>query len=147
MSATPLRARASEPTRRDFLKILTTSLLTASGILGVGGVLRFLDFEAGVPKKTEFDLGLSTNYVLGSRTPLPDVPALLIHRPSGFVAISLVCTHLGCTVEEKTDGFSCPCHGSRYDSEGKLLRGPATQSLRMLRIETTDQGHLVLHTD
>jgi cytochrome b6-f complex iron-sulfur subunit len=133
--------------RRDFLKITTTALLAASGLLGLGGLLRFLDYESEPAPKTVFDLGLATNYASGSQTLLVEVPAMLFHTTKGFSALSLVCTHLGCTVKQGTDGFSCPCHGSRYDPAGVVLRGPAQKPLRSLRVETTSNGHLVLHTD
>ncbi len=44
---------------------------------------------------------------------------------SGFYALSLVCTHLGCTVTVTEDDLACPCHGSRFDRQGKVLKGPA----------------------
>jgi Rieske Fe-S protein len=47
-----------------------------------------------------------------------------------FVALSLVCTHLGCRVRKARDGFDCPCHGSRYDLNGKVINGPAAKPLR-----------------
>ena len=133
--------------RRDFIKLGTAALLTASGLIGLGGLFKFLDFESEPAPRTEFDLGPASTYSIGSRTVIPDVPALLIHSQSGFTALSLVCTHLGCTVQEKPEGFTCPCHGSRYDVNGKVLRGPAQKPLQPLRIETTSTGHLILHTD
>jgi cytochrome b6-f complex iron-sulfur subunit len=133
--------------RRDFLRIATTALLSAGGLLGLGGLLRFLDYDSQPEPRTIFDLGLASNYAAGSRTLLPDVPALLLRTRSGFSALSLVCTHLGCTVEENADGFGCPCHGSRYDPAGVVLRGPAQKPLRALRLESAPDGHLILHTD
>jgi Rieske Fe-S protein len=134
-------------TRRDFLKVAATTMLTASGALAAGGVLRYLDFQAEPPRKTEFNLGPASNYPMNSRTLLPEVPAVLVHTQSGFVALSLICTHLGCTVDAKPDGFVCPCHGSHYDLQGAVLRGPAAKSLPRLRIEAADDGRLLLHTD
>jgi len=46
-----------------------------------------------------------------------------------FVALSMICTHLGCRVRKARDGFACPCHGSRYDLQGKVINGPAAKSL------------------
>ena len=46
--------------------------------------------------------------------------------------LSLVCPHAGCIVEmnKETKEFVCPCHGSRFSSNGKLLQGPAKTGLR-----------------
>jgi cytochrome b6-f complex iron-sulfur subunit len=135
------------PPRRDFLKLATTGLLSAAGLLGLGGLIRFLDFETEPPAQTTFDLGSASKYPAGSLTMLPDIPAVLFSTQTGFRALSLVCTHLGCTVEQVTEGFYCPCHGSRYDTQGKVLRGPALKALHPLRVETTSDGRLILHTD
>ncbi len=137
----------SDINRRDFLKLTTTALLTASGLLGLGGLFRFLAYQSEPPTKTEFDLGPAADYPSGSRTLVADVPAVLLHTQSGFRALSLVCTHLGCTVAGKADGFTCPCHGSRFDADGRVLRGPAQKPLRSLRVETAASGHLILHRD
>ncbi len=135
-----------EASRRDFLKLATTAFLTTTGLIGFGALIRFLDYQTESAPETEFDLGLAEDFPLGSRTLLADPPAVLLHTQSGFSALSLVCTHLGCTVESKADEFVCPCHGSRYDANGGILRGPAKKSLPSLRVETRADGHLILHT-
>lgn len=130
--------------RRDFLKLAASALLTASSLLGMGGLLRYLGYSSEPPPKTEFSLGYASDYPIGSRTLLSDVPALLIRDQNGFSAFSLVCPHLGCTVKDGEDGLICPCHGSRFDAEGTALRGPARQPLRALRVETGADGQLRL---
>jgi len=133
--------------RRDFLKLTRTVLLTASGVLGLGGLIRFLSYQSQTPAQTEFDLGQASDYAPDSRTVLPDVPALLVRTETGFSATSLVCTHLGCTVGSTPEGFVCPCHGSRFDSQGKVMRGPAATPLVLLKVKTTEDGKLLLFTN
>ncbi|HTX93054.1 MAG TPA: ubiquinol-cytochrome c reductase iron-sulfur subunit [Anaerolineales bacterium] len=137
----------SKLSRRDFLKLVRTALLTASGVIGLGGLLRFLSYQSQPAAPDEFDLGLASDYAPGSRTVLPQVPALLVRSETGFTAISLVCTHLGCTVESGPDGFACPCHGSRFDAKGNVIRGPAAKPLAQLRVQATPDGrlHLFVH--
>jgi len=137
----------SDLSRRDFLNFITTALLTISSALGIGALFSYLNYQTEPPVKTEFDIGPAENYPIGSRSLIPDVPALLTHNPNGFSALSLVCTHLGCTVEQTAYGFACPCHGSRYDSNGSVLRGPTQKPLRLLYVEITSDQHLILHTD
>lgn len=45
--------------------------------------------------------------------------------------ISAKCTHKGCTVrwDSKDKCWSCPCHGSKFDVDGKVLHGPAMKDL------------------
>lgn len=119
--------------RRDFLRLASNSLLGLSGALGLGGLFRFLSFDMDPAPPSEYDLGPATDFPTGWRTLLMHIPAVLIHNDEGWLAMSLVCTHLGCTVEAKDKGFECPCHGSKYDAQGYVLRGPSTKSLRRLR--------------
>jgi cytochrome b6-f complex iron-sulfur subunit len=137
-----------DASRRDFLKLTTTFLLSASGLIGLAGLIRFLDFQPGPAPRTDFDVGLDSTFPPGSQTVIPEVPALLTHNPDGFTALSLICTHLGCTVWQDTDtnGLTCPCHGSRFEENGKVLQGPAKKPLATLRVELTADGHLVVHT-
>jgi cytochrome b6-f complex iron-sulfur subunit len=131
--------------RRDFLKLTLDSLLAFGGLLGLGGLIRFLSYKTEPPQPVEFDLGLAANYQPDSKTIFPEVPAVLIHGDGGFTALSLVCTHLGCTVEVRPNGFACPCHGSRFNSNGYPVKGPAAAPLKPLRVEQTADGKLILH--
>lgn len=54
--------------------------------------------------------------------------------PASFTAIDAICSHQSCTVTD-ADGsaYVCPCHGSRYDRNGRVLNGPATAALRQFQ--------------
>jgi cytochrome b6-f complex iron-sulfur subunit len=54
---------------------------------------------------------------------------LLVLDSGGFAAVSSICTHRGCTVDLGGPGLACPCHGSQYDREGRVMRGPASRAL------------------
>ncbi len=59
------------------------------------------------------------------------VDGTLITQPSpgvyrGFAAR---CTHAGCALALKNGGIECPCHGSRFELDGAVERGPATEPL------------------
>jgi Rieske Fe-S protein len=59
-----------------------------------------------------------------------------------YVALSPICTHLGCTVEIQGDRLVCPCHGSTYDREGRVLRGPAERALHRYPVALSADGVL-----
>ena len=138
----------AEPTRRDFLKLTTNTLFSLAGLLGMGGLVRFLGYQPDPGPPTEFDLGTVSDFPEGATVIRLDIPAIIKRTKAGLVSISLVCTHLGCTIEqdENGEGFTCPCHGSRYSSEGALLEGPATKNLAHYRIKEQADGRLRLYT-
>jgi len=62
----------------------------------------------------------------------------LLREGETIYALGLACTHLGCTVTVSGSGLSCPCHGSRFDRAGRVLKGPADRPLSRLKIEEHD---------
>lgn len=77
--------------------------------------------------------------VFGSRmtaiVTLPSGLALLRRNDAGAVtAFSLTCSHAGCTVVVREAGFDCPCHGGRFDAEGRPIAGPPKQPLERLEV-------------
>ncbi|MDI6864080.1 ubiquinol-cytochrome c reductase iron-sulfur subunit [Thermodesulfovibrio yellowstonii] len=61
----------------------------------------------------------------------------LVNNGDSITALSPVCTHLGCFVnfDKNSNEFICPCHGGRYDSEGKVLTGPPKEPLQRLPVK------------
>jgi Rieske Fe-S protein len=69
---------------------------------------------------------------------LPQNRVALVREGDAVLALDLTCTHLGCTVRATEQGFSCPCHGSRFGRKGEVLRGPAPRPLGRLSVERRD---------
>jgi cytochrome b6-f complex iron-sulfur subunit len=138
--------KTTQISRRDFIKLSTNALFGLSGLLALGGLLRYLSYLPEPEKPTEFDLGNVINYPVGSRTVRSDIPAVIYNRDGKIVAHSLICTHLGCTISENDAEFDCPCHGSRFDENGAVLAGPAQQPLKNLTVEILEDNTLKLHT-
>lgn len=69
-------------------------------------------------------------------------PVLIVRNPDNMnlFAVNPTCTHQGCTVEWKTNikMFTCPCHGSKFDSNGKVLTSPAKKSLESFEVKEDD---------
>jgi Rieske Fe-S protein len=98
--------------------------------------------------------GKNRGYVdQANRVVLVEAPAG--HGEPSLGAISLVCTHLGCTVHPTSDNryLRCPCHGSRFEftegagspghALGRVVQGPATRDLQRHRV-ASHNGRLFL---
>ena len=61
------------------------------------------------------------------------------------VALDAKCTHLGCTVDwsDKDGSFICPCHGGRFNADGKATVKPVVQPLRRRKVIVED-GNVIL---
>jgi Rieske Fe-S protein len=137
----------SKLSRSAFIKLSTKLLFGLGGLLSLGGLLRFLNYQSRPDSPSEFNLGEASKFPIGSRTIKADIPAVIYNHEGEISAYSLACTHLGCTVEENGDGFTCPCHGSRFDKDGEVLKGPAQTSLHPLRVEIQADQTVKLFTD
>ena len=71
-------------------------------------------------------------------------PAMLIHHLDGrWIALTAVCTHLGCTVqyEPAADRIHCACHGGVYNPyTGANVSGPPPKPLRLFKVAVNPAG-------
>jgi cytochrome b6-f complex iron-sulfur subunit len=65
----------------------------------------------------------------------------------GLMALYMRCVHLGCRVPwcAPSQGFECPCHGSRYNAIGQYFGGPAPRNLDRFVVENQG-GNLIIRT-
>lgn len=131
-----------DASRRTFLGTCLAAMATVIAAASAYPVLRFL-----APRKVErTDVKVTIS--------LQDVPegdakffefagssAVVVHkRGGGLVALSAVCTHLGCIVQWEKDrqDFLCPCHAGRYSADGSVTGGPPPRPLAKLPFIISD---------
>ncbi|MEE8449497.1 MAG: Rieske (2Fe-2S) protein [Thermodesulfobacteriota bacterium] len=141
--------------RRSFLSILGWGGLLAWLATVLGGMVRFafpnVLFEPG--KKVK--LTKPEDYPIGSVTFWAEKRLFLFRGKEGFRAMSAICTHLGCTVRDSVkvdneypqDHSHCPCHGSVFARDGKVLSGPARRPLESYRVSLPPDGYLQVDKD
>lgn len=76
--------------------------------------------------RTEFD-GSPGVLLRTADDPMP----VYVHRHSEarYSAVLTRCTHQGCEAEPEAERIVCPCHGSEYAFDGRVLQGPAERPL------------------
>jgi cytochrome b6-f complex iron-sulfur subunit len=148
--------------RRQFMNLLTFGTITgvAAGALypvvkyfippssgGVGGGVTAKDALGNDIVASEF----LASHKAGERSlaqGLKGDPTYIVVTEDEAIAsygINAVCTHLGCVVpwNASENKFICPCHGSQYNAEGKVVRGPAPLSLALAEADVTDDDKVV----
>lgn len=76
----------------------------------------------------------------------PEADSLRAQRPEWLVLVG-ICTHLGCIpLGEKGEygGWLCPCHGSHYDTSGRIRKGPAPENLKVPPYAFTSDTTIVI---
>ncbi len=133
--------------RRSFLSLASMGTFFAAIGTAVAGILR-LPNPAVLPGPVRrFKLGPPEQFAVGTETVFADQNLVLFRDDEGFYAITSTCTHLGCTVARTKEGFACPCHGSRFDSRGRVVGGPAPRPLPWLEVGRSANGDLLVNAD
>ena len=73
----------------------------------------------------------------------PQADSERVVNPDWLVVVG-ICTHLGCVPGRKKDGWVCPCHGSRYDNSGRILKGPAPRNLDLPPYEFVGDDKIII---
>jgi Rieske Fe-S protein len=131
--------------RRDFLGLAGLWATAVAMLVSLVGMVR-LPKPAVLPEAARrFRIGKADEYPAGTSKVVPEQNLMVLSTSEGVAAISLVCTHLGCIVAKTDAGFSCPCHGTVFGDDGKLLGGPAPRGLRWLEVGQSVDGRLVVN--
>jgi cytochrome b6-f complex iron-sulfur subunit len=167
-----------EISRRSFLAIAGWGAFTVASLVALYQSVKFVQPNATYEDPPAFKpvgaLALPSNYEVGSTTVIIDKRVVINRDQDGFYAISLICTHLGCTPRYFPDvtsdlvlagtpiskdpdtgqlatkqnpalpGFKCPCHGSRYFRDADNFFGPAPRPMDRVHIELAKDGKLFI---
>lgn len=130
--------------RRDFLGLASAGAVILSSLVALAGMLRIPKPNVIYEESQKFKIGKPENFPVGSVKKLDDKKVFIFATNDGIHALSSVCTHLGCLVYTTEWGFQCPCHGSQYNQNGKVIAGPAPRNLAWLDISQSLDGTLVV---
>jgi cytochrome b6-f complex iron-sulfur subunit len=136
-------------TRRDFFNEVAAGAL---GIAATGATIvtiKYLSPNVLFEPPTRFRAGHPDDYPVNSVTYFQDQKVYIVRtKDGGFFAETAVCTHLGCITKwnPEADQIQCPCHGSKFLRDGKVVQGPAPKPLPHYALRLMPDGTLLVDT-
>jgi len=132
-------ANGAGVTRRRFLVVVGSA--AAAGACSAPAVS---PAQVGdVPAGTVSQLPIGSLEVVGAE------PLCIGRDAGGVYAMTLTCTHAGCDMgvfgAVSPQGIFCDCHGSEFDANGNVVRGPAYQPLDHFDVTVDAAGNLTVH--
>lgn len=133
--------------RRDFIKgTCRVCLLGAAGASLVDLAACSPSTGSAVAKTDVIDNKVSLSLAAFETKPLqiispkkyPYEVAVQKEQDGTYKALLLKCTHFDNQVVETSNGYTCNFHGSQFDKEGQVLKGPASQPLAQLKTSITE---------
>ncbi|MEM8640515.1 MAG: cytochrome b6-f complex iron-sulfur subunit [Cyanobacteria bacterium P01_G01_bin.54] len=150
-------SEAPDMGRRQFMNLLTFGTITGTALGALYPVVKYFippssgAAGGGVTAKDAVGNDVVVSEFLANNAPgartlsqgLKGDPTYLIVKDDSTLqnyGLNAICTHLGCVVpwNAAANKFMCPCHGSQYNDEGKVVRGPAPLSLALAHAEVVD---------
>jgi len=137
---------AGEMPRRDFFNQIAAGALGIAGLGAAAVTYRYLSPNVLFEPPTTFRAGNPDLYPVNSVTYIQDQQVYIVRSNDGFYAVSAVCTHLGCITQWKPEvnQIACPCHGSKFKSDGSKIEGPAPRPLPHYSLTLAPNGELVV---
>ena len=119
----------------DTLALGSTEVDLSDILVGQSITVKWRGKPVFIRRRTQEEISEANNVdVLSLRDPMEDQDRV---QQAEWLVVEGVCTHLGCVplVQKMSDtkgeynGWFCPCHGSHYDSSGRIRKGPAPENL------------------
>ncbi|WP_425806038.1 ubiquinol-cytochrome c reductase iron-sulfur subunit [Desulfitobacterium sp. Sab5] len=134
--------------RRHFIGLLGLAPVAAALTIPLGATGKYLEPPASLTAPpqpmllsgvAELEAGSVKNFNYNNTSAV-----LMKKSDKDYIAFYRRCTHLGCTVEWEPNEkiFLCPCHGGKFDAEGKNIDGPPPKPLIALKVTVQDNDKI-----
>lgn len=144
---TPEKPEEMTPvSRRDFFNQIAGCALAIAGIGATAVTVKYCSPNVLFEPPTTFRAGPLDDYPVNSVTYLQDQQVYIVRTEKELWTMSSVCTHLGCITQWKPESnqIACPCHGSKFERDGKVQAGPAPRPLPHFSVRLAADGALVV---
>jgi Rieske Fe-S protein len=132
----------SEFDRRRFLQVMVASAAT-SAIAGCAG-----SNDSSPEAFGDVSAGSLSELQVGMVRAVPGAPVFVGRDSGGIYAMTSTCTHQGCDMASDgtvTTTIVCPCHGSAFDLNGEVVKGPAPSPLTHFAVDISLDGTVTVH--
>jgi len=134
--------------RRDFIKDCTLLCVAGIGLSVLMQSCGTIHYAASTSetnkikiKKTEFtDAKNGERKFVVIKNEKLEFPICLYKKPTEYVALYMQCSHQGCELNPNKTSLVCPCHGSEFSTEGKVLSAPADKDLKQFKVTTDNEN-------
>jgi len=134
--------RRGKMARREMLVLIGASAGAAAAAAALSGC----GPQTGSPPTGSVPAGNMSALAVGSMLVMSNL--VVARDANGVYAMSAVCTHAGCLLDDGsqsiTAGLYCPCHGSAFDGNGNVTRGPARSPLQHYAVTIAADGSLTV---
>jgi Rieske Fe-S protein len=117
----------------------------STGLVMLGGAISGCQ-QTGSPPSGPEQVGNLSELQVGSLLVMSNV--VVAQDANGLYAMSAICTHAGCFLDDGKQtisaGLSCPCHGSTFDGSGAVTHGPAGTPLQHYAVTVAADGSITV---
>jgi cytochrome b6-f complex iron-sulfur subunit len=128
--------------RRKLLSLAGTS----TGVIVLTAAIPGCGIPTGSPPNGPVAVGNVSALSVGTLLAMSNV--VVARDANGVYGMSAVCTHAGCLLDDTSHtiaaGLSCSCHGSSFDGDGAVTRGPARASLQHYAVTIAADGSITV---